>query len=278
MTPAITVRDVGVRFFLQHMRSPTVHSGIVRFLRGNIKPEEFWALRHITFQVPKGSVLGVIGANGSGKSTLLRVLSRILQPDEGELELRGRVRSLISLGAGFQQALSGLENIYYNGMLLGETREQIDRRLDEIISFSDLGNRIDTPVATYSSGMKARLAFSIAVHLEPEIIVLDEVIGVGDAVFRQRSTEKMRELITSGATVVMVQHNMGAIVDLCTECMWLEKGAIKLTGEPLGVVNAYLDSRGLDPMTREDAANAAVDEDPRPRTRRDAPIVPRTSG
>jgi ABC-type polysaccharide/polyol phosphate transport system ATPase subunit len=246
--PALVARDVGVKFMLQHMRSPTVHSRIVRFLRGNQSPEEFWALRNVSFEVPKGTVFGIIGANGSGKSTMLRVLGRILKPDEGEIELHGRVSSLISLGAGFHPSLSGHENIFYNGMLLGLSRAELERKLDEIIEFSELGNRIDTPVGTYSSGMKARLAFSIAVHVEPEIVVLDEVIGVGDAQFRQRSEEKMRELLYGGATVVMVQHNMSAIVSMCTETMWLEKGAIKMRGQPLEVVNSYLASRKLPPI------------------------------
>ncbi|MGH2795955.1 MAG: ABC transporter ATP-binding protein [Actinomycetota bacterium] len=245
---AIRVRDLGVRFFLRHQRAPTVHSGIVRHLKRRGQPEQFWALRNVTFDVPKGRVFGIIGANGSGKSTMLRVLSRILAPDEGEMEIRGQVSSLLSLGAGFQVELTGLENITYNGMLLGLSRPEIERRKDAIIDFSGLGDRIDTPVRTYSTGMRARLGFSVAVHVDPEILVVDEVLVVGDARFRERCAEKVHELFTAGATVIMVQHNLEAVLQMCQECMWLQSGSVRQLGEPLDVVNAYLASQDLPSM------------------------------
>lgn len=245
MKPAIAVRDLGIRFFLSHYRNPTVHSGLVRFLRGRRKPEEFWALRHVSFEVPVGSVLGIIGSNGSGKSTMLRVLSRILAPDEGEIEIRGRVSSLISLGAGFQPNLSGIENIFYNGMLLGLSRAEIDRKLQSIVEFTDLGDRIDTPIGTYSSGMRARLGFSIAIHVEPEIVVVDEVLAVGDAKFKEKCKTKFEELFARGATVVMVQHSMEAILELCAQCLWIDRGTLRMApAEPEDVVRAYLESQG----------------------------------
>lgn len=254
-TDAIRAKDVGIRFFVSHQRSPTVHSGLVRFLKRRPRAQEFWALRGVTFDVPVGRVFGIIGANGSGKSTLLRALARIYSPDEGEIMVRGKVSSLITLGAGFQPQLSGLENITYNGLLLGLSRSDVAARLDKIIEFADLGSFIDAPVRTYSSGMRARLGFSVAVHVEPEVLIVDEVLVVGDAQFRQRCSEKMKELFNQGTTVVMVQHNMEAIVQMCHEVMWLEKGSIRMLGEPYDVVNSYLESRGL-PQLDQKAASA----------------------
>jgi ABC-type polysaccharide/polyol phosphate transport system ATPase subunit len=197
-------------------------------------------------------VFGIIGSNGSGKSTLLRTLARIYFPDEGDLEIRGKVSSLITLGAGFQLELTGMENIYYNGMIMGLSKAEIEKKKDAIIDFADIGAFINEPVRTYSSGMRARLGFSVAVHVDPQILVVDEVLVVGDAAFRQRGADKMRELFKKGTTVVMVQHNMDVIVELCQRVMWLDKGHIQTIGEPLEVVNAYLTSRNLPPLQPPD--------------------------
>lgn len=248
---AIRGEDVGVRFHIRH-HTPTVHSGLVRFLKKGPKPDEFWALRHIDFEIPQGSVFGFIGANGSGKSTMLRAIARIYHPDEGSLQVRGKVSNLISLGAGFEKTLSGMENITYNGMLLGLTRQEIERKREAIIEFADIGKFINAPVRTYSSGMRARLGFSIAVHVDPEILVVDEVLVVGDAAFRQKCSEKIRELFGNGATVVMVQHNMDVIVEMCQKVMWLDKGQCRMEGDPLTVANVYLESRGLPPIEPEE--------------------------
>ncbi|MGZ6494073.1 MAG: ABC transporter ATP-binding protein [Actinomycetota bacterium] len=253
---AISVRDLGLRFYIRsHQSAPTVHSGIVRFLKHRAAPKEFWALRHVSFDVPRGTVMGVIGSNGSGKSTLLRVLARIYAPDEGELRIRGKISSLITLGAGFQANLSGIENIQYNGLLLGLSRDEIEAKLDSIIDFADLGDFINAPVRTYSSGMRARLGFSVAVHVDPEILVVDEVLAVGDAKFRQRCAQKMHELFSSGTTVVMVQHSMEAIMEMCQRCMWLDKGTMRAIGEPDDVIRAYLENQGL-PMIERGASFA----------------------
>jgi ABC-type polysaccharide/polyol phosphate transport system ATPase subunit len=244
--PAIRVRDVGLRFLIRsHNAPPTVHARIVRFAKRRPPPREFWALRNITFDVQRGSVMGIIGSNGSGKSTLLRVLARIYAPDEGELRIRGKISSLITLGAGFQPNLSGLENIHYNGLLLGLSRQEIERKLDSIVEFADLGEFIEAPVRTYSSGMRARLGFSVAIHVDPEILVVDEVLVVGDAKFRQRCIDKMNELFREGTTVAMVQHNLDAILEMCHECMWLDKGRIREIGKPYDVVKHYLEAQGL---------------------------------
>jgi len=243
---AIRVRNLGLRFYIRSLQAaPTVHAGVVRFLKHRAPSKEFWALRNVSFDVPRGSVLGVIGANGSGKSTLLRVLARIYAPDEGELQIRGKISSLITLGAGFQANLSGMENIHYNGLLLGLTRQEIQQKLNSIVEFAELGDFINAPVRTYSSGMRARLGFSVAVHVDPEILVVDEVLAVGDARFRKRCADKMRELFTSGTTVVMVQHSMEAIMEMCHSCMWLDKGSIKQSGSTLDVIKSYLDNQGL---------------------------------
>jgi ABC-type polysaccharide/polyol phosphate transport system ATPase subunit len=244
--PAIRVRDVGLKFLIRSHNAPaTVHSGLVRFIKNRPPPREFWALRHVSFDVPQGSVIGIIGSNGSGKSTLLRILARIYAPDEGELRIRGKVSSLITLGAGFQPNLSGHENIQYNGLLLGLTRQQIERKLESIVEFADLGDFINAPVRTYSSGMRARLGFSVAIHVDPEILVVDEVLVVGDAKFRKRCADKMRDLIAKGATVAMVQHNMDAILQMCQEVMWLDKGQGKEMGRPYDTVKHYLEAQGL---------------------------------
>jgi ABC-type polysaccharide/polyol phosphate transport system ATPase subunit len=254
--PAIRARDLGIRFFLRYQSRSTVHSGIVRFLKSKPKPKEFWALRNVSFEVEPGEVFGIIGANGSGKSTLLRTLSRIYYPDEGELEIHGKVSSLISLGAGFQPELTGLQNIYYNGMILGLSRSEIDEKQASIIDFAGIDEFIDAPVRTYSSGMRARLGFSVAVHVDPEVLVVDEVLVVGDAAFRQRCIDKMEELMRKGATVVMVQHNLEAVIQMCHRVMWLDKGVTQQIGEPQKVINEYLASRGLPPIEQSPITTA----------------------
>ena len=260
--PAVRVRNVGLRFLIRSHNAPaTVHSGLVRFVKSRPAPTEFWALRNVSFDIPRGSVLGIIGSNGSGKSTLLRILARIYAPDEGELHIRGKVSSLITLGAGFQANLSGMENIRYNGLLLGLTKQEIERKLDSIVDFADLGEFIHRPVRTYSSGMRARLGFSVAIHVDPEILVVDEVLVVGDAKFRKRCADKMKDLIAKGATVAMVQHNMDAILQMCDQCMWLEKGTMREIGAPYDTVKHYLEAQGL-PMIEVPADITRVADSP----------------
>jgi lipopolysaccharide transport system ATP-binding protein len=251
--PAIVATDLGVRFTIRRIRTDNVHSGIVRFLKGRAPAEEFWALRHVSFDVPVGTSFGIIGSNGSGKSTLLRALSRIMAPDEGELEIRGRTSSLISLGAGFEPQLSGRENIYFNGQLLGMSRAQITDRIDDIIGFAELRDDfINAPVKTYSSGMRARLGFSVAIHVDPDILIVDEVLTVGDAKFRNKCRLKFEELFERGTTVVMVQHNLDMIADLCSRVMWLERGELMEVGEPEPVIRAYVEHQGLEWEPRPD--------------------------
>ncbi len=201
-----------------------------------------WALRHVSFDVPQGSVLGIIGKNGAGKSTLLKILSRVTEPTEGYAEIRGRVGSLLEVGTGFHPELTGRENIYLNGAILGMRREEIDRKFDEIVEFSEIGRFLDTPVKRYSSGMYVRLAFAVAAHLEPEILVVDEVLAVGDAAFQRKCLGRMSDVAQGGRTVLFVSHNMSAILNLTKEAIVLEKGQIVFRGPTPEAVDYYLSS------------------------------------
>jgi ABC-type polysaccharide/polyol phosphate transport system ATPase subunit len=200
----------------------------------------FWALRNVSFELKEGEVLGVIGHNGAGKSTLLKILSRITEPSDGEITIQGRVSSLLEVGTGFHPDLSGRDNIYMNGTILGMTKKEIDGKLDEIVEFSGISKHIDTPVKRYSSGMTVRLAFSVAAHLEPEILIIDEVLAVGDAEFQKKCLGKMKDVSGQGRTVLFVSHNMPAVQTLCTKALWLQKGQVKEIGNTHTVATNYL--------------------------------------
>ena len=203
--------------------------------------EEFWALKNVSFEVAEGEVIGIIGRNGAGKSTLLKVLSRITEPTTGRVTLRGRVASLLEVGTGFHPELSGRENIYLNGAILGMRRAEILRKFDEIVAFAEIEKFLDTPVKRYSSGMYVRLAFAVAAHLEPEILIVDEVLAVGDAEFQRKCLGKMEEVSKrDGRTVLVVSHNMGVVTNLCTRALWLDQGSIRDQGRPEAVVGHYL--------------------------------------
>lgn len=202
--------------------------------------EDFWALRDVSFEVRHGEVLGIIGRNGAGKSTLLKLLSRITQPTEGVISMRGKVSSLLEVGTGFHPELSGRDNIYLNGAILGMRKAEVKARLDDIVEFSGIEHHLDTPVKRYSSGMRVRLGFAVAAHLEPEILIVDEVLSVGDADFQRKSMGKMKESTVSGRTVLFVSHNMTAMRSLCSRVLWLENGRVRMTGPTQEVVNAYL--------------------------------------
>jgi lipopolysaccharide transport system ATP-binding protein len=204
--------------------------------------QEIWALRDVSFNVREGEALGVIGRNGAGKSTLLKVLTRITTPSSGQAIIRGRVGSLLEVGTGFNPELTGRENIFLNGSILGMKRREIQRKLNEIVEFSGIEKFVDTPVKRYSSGMYVRLAFSVAAHLEPEILLVDEVLAVGDAEFQQRCLGRMEDFSGGGRTVLFVSHNMQAINQLCDRVIWLEGGTIAAEGEPSEVVSSYLHS------------------------------------
>jgi lipopolysaccharide transport system ATP-binding protein len=201
----------------------------------------FWALKDINFEVQQGEVLGIIGHNGAGKSTLLKLLSRITEPTTGSITLKGRVAALLEVGTGFHQDLTGRENIYMNGTILGMTRKEIDRKLDEIVDFSGVEKHLDTPVKFYSSGMKVRLGFAVAAHLEPEILIIDEVLAVGDAEFQKKCLGKMRSVAGEGRTVLFVSHNMAAVSNLCHKCFLLSKGKRIFQGETNETIKYYME-------------------------------------
>jgi lipopolysaccharide transport system ATP-binding protein len=208
--------------------------------------EEFWALKDVSFEVKRGEVLGIIGRNGAGKSTLLKILSRITEPTEGRVLLRGRVASLLEVGTGFHPELTGRENIYLNGAILGMTRAEIRRKFDEIVAFAEVEKFLDTPVKRYSSGMYVRLAFAVAAHLEPEILIVDEVLAVGDAEFQQKCLGKMDEVSRrQGRTVLFVSHNVGILGKLCSTAIWLDRGSICESGASQAVIREYLSRGGL---------------------------------
>lgn len=227
---------------LNAVKAPLKNFHNIRNLR-NYKADEdsiFWALKDVSFDVQEGEVLGIVGHNGAGKSTLLKILSRITEPSSGRITITGRVSSLLEVGTGFHPDLTGRENIYMNGTILGMRKREIDSKLDEIIAFSGITSHIDTPVKRYSSGMTVRLAFSVAAHLEPEILIIDEVLAVGDAEFQKKCLGKMNAVAKQGRTVLFVSHNMPAVQTLCTRGLLLAKGSVKEIGAPSDIIVEYL--------------------------------------
>ena len=206
-----------------------------------LKEQEFWALRDINFEIGKGEAVGIIGHNGAGKSTMLKHLSGIMKPTRGKIEVNGRLSALIEVGAGFHQDLTGRENVFLNGVILGMSRAEIRSKFDEIVEFSGLQDFIDTPVKRYSSGMFARLGFSVAVHMEPDILIIDEVLSVGDFVFQSKGVEKMRAVLKSGATVIFVSHNLRAVADLCDRALLMKKGQLVEDGPTSHVIHTYME-------------------------------------
>jgi lipopolysaccharide transport system ATP-binding protein len=217
-------------------------TGVVRRNRKGIDQQTIWGLKDVSFDVQHGDVIGIVGANGAGKSTLLKILSRITEPTTGHAELHGRAGSLLEVGTGFHSELTGRENVYLNGAILGMKKSDIDRKFDEIVAFAETGKFIDTPVKHYSSGMQMRLAFAVAAHLEPEILIIDEVLAVGDLNFQNKCLGKMKDVATEGRTVLFVSHNMGAVTNLCTSALWLNGGTIVARGEVGDTVAAYIQS------------------------------------
>jgi lipopolysaccharide transport system ATP-binding protein len=239
----IALRDVVGREISNFVRKATDVVRGRQVVQGD-EVEEFWALRDVSFEVKQGEVLGIIGRNGAGKSTLLKILSRIVEPTEGRILLRGRVSSLLEVGTGFHPELTGRENIFLNGAILGMTQREIRRKFDEIVAFADVEKFLDTPVKHYSSGMYVRLAFAVAAHLEPEILIVDEVLAVGDVEFQKKCLGKMNEVSRNqGRTVLFVSHSMDAILKLCTRGIIFESGSIRRIGDIKTVVSDYLSTQ-----------------------------------
>lgn len=249
-TPIIEVKNISKFYTLMHnepygtLRDTMVEIAKKPFKLFNknqkIEKEKFWALKDISFSVQKGERIGIIGRNGAGKSTLLKIISQITDPTEGQITLHGRVASLLEVGTGFHPELSGRENIYLNGAILGMKQSEIRKKFDEIVAFSEIEKFLDTPVKRYSSGMYVRLAFAVAAHLEPEILIVDEVLAVGDVQFQKKCLGKMEDVAKSGRTILFVSHNLAAIKQLCTKSILLDHGKISATGPSPEVIEKYL--------------------------------------
>ena len=242
--PAIVVDHVSKRFRMYRERSRSLKQTVLQGRRARY--EEFWALKDVAFEIPQGSTFGLIGENGSGKSTLLKCVAKILRPDSGTITTTGRLAALLELGSGFHPELSGRENVYLNGSILGLSKRDIDRRFDGIVDFAGVEAFIDQPVKNYSSGMYVRLGFSVAINVDPEILLVDEVLAVGDAAFQEKCMEKFAEYRNSGRTVVVVSHAVGQLRNLCDHIAWLEHGELKEVGLPGTVVDDYVDKTHVD--------------------------------
>ncbi len=236
---AIKVKNVGMRFNLSQERVDNLKEYVIKLIKRDLRYNEFWALRDISFEVKKGERLGVLGLNGSGKSTLLKIVSGVLKPTKGTIETRGKVAPLLELGAGFSNQYTGRENIYLYGAVLGYSKEFLDEKFDEIVDFSGLGEFIDVPIKNYSSGMKSRLGFSIATVVEPDILILDEVLSVGDKKFRRKSEKKILDMFDKGVTVLFVSHSLEQVQRLCDKAIILEGGHIVAKGPVDKVARIY---------------------------------------
>jgi lipopolysaccharide transport system ATP-binding protein/teichoic acid transport system ATP-binding protein len=253
----IRVEDVSVTYRTSLEKAPTLKSTLLRLGRRERVIREIEALKNVSFSVPNGKVLGVVGANGAGKSTLMRTVAGILPPTSGRVEVHGRVSTLLSLGVGFNRKLTGRQNVVLGGLAAGLTRAELAEKYDEIVDFAELEDFMDMPMRTYSSGMYGRLAFAVAVTMHPDVLIIDEALSVGDARFRRKSFERMRELCGEDRTILLVSHALGSIEKLCDEAIWMDKGQMRMWDEPHAVVEAYTDFLGVreeeeDPVTMED--------------------------
>ncbi|RPF42140.1 ABC-2 type transport system ATP-binding protein/lipopolysaccharide transport system ATP-binding protein [Hydrogenoanaerobacterium saccharovorans] len=235
----IRVDNISMLFNMSTERVDNIKEYVVRLFKGNLHFQQFWALQNISFHLDKGDALGIVGLNGSGKSTLLKLIAGVLKPTKGSIAIYGNIAPLIELGAGFDADLSARENIFLNGAILGYSHDYMEKRFDSIIKFAELENFIDIPIKNYSSGMTARLGFAIATMNQPDILILDEVLAVGDYKFQEKSFARTKEIIDKGATVLFVSHSIDQVQKLCNKALWLEKGQIKMLGDSKTVCEAY---------------------------------------
>lgn len=235
----IEVKDVSIKFDLSSDRINTLKEMIIKLITKKIKFDEFWALQNVSFQIEKGDVLGIVGNNGAGKSTLLKVISGIMKPTKGKAISYGNIVPMLELGSGFDFELSGKENIFLNGAILGYSEEFLNEKYDEIVEFSELGDFINVPLRNYSSGMVMRLAFSIATVVNPEILIVDEILAVGDAAFQEKSKRKMLEMMGGGTTVLFVSHMLPQIREMCSKVLWLEHGKVVAFGDTKEICDKY---------------------------------------
>lgn len=242
MEKIIEVNDVSMQFTLNKDKITSLKEFVVKLLKRQLKFETFQALKNVSFDVYKGEVVGLIGHNGAGKSTLLKIISGIMKPTTGIVSVNGNIVPMLELGSGFDMDMTGRENIYLNGTIMGYSKKFLDTKFDEIVEFSELKEFLDVPLRNYSSGMIARLAFSIATIVNPEILIVDEILSVGDFDFQRKSFNKMNELLTGGATVLLVNHNVDVIKEMCNRVVWMEHGEVKMVGKPDEVCDIYLSS------------------------------------
>lgn len=246
MATMIKVNDVSMRFNLGIEKNFSLKQGFINFFKRKKKEKnEFWALSDVSFEVEKGEVIGFVGTNGAGKSTLLKVIAGVMKPTKGNVEVYGNICPMIELGAGFDMDLTARENIYLNGAVMGYSKQFIDTKFDEIVEFSELKDFLEVPVKNFSSGMVARLAFSIATVVDPEILIVDEILSVGDMAFQQKSENKMRSMIGGGTTVLFVSHSIEQIKKICDRAVWIEHGVVQMVGKSEDVCEAYKKSLGL---------------------------------
>ncbi|WP_210424412.1 ABC transporter ATP-binding protein [Gephyromycinifex aptenodytis] len=236
---AVSVQHLSITYRTTFERVPTFKNAIVRAGRGERALVEVEAVKDVSFDVPNGTSLGIIGANGAGKSTIMRALAGILPPTTGRVEVWGRASTLLALGVGFNSMLSGRENVILGGLASGLTRKEVEERADAVAEWAELGDYIDAPMRTYSSGMFSRLAFSVAVHMKPDILMIDEALSAGDAAFREKANAKMDELRGSARAVFLVSHGLSSIRDMCNDCIWLHKGQVMMHGKPNDCIDAY---------------------------------------
>jgi homopolymeric O-antigen transport system ATP-binding protein len=237
----VFLQDVSVRYRLPKERIRSVKEFVVKSFKSRIEYEEFWALRNITFQVAPGKMLGVIGRNGAGKSTLLKLIARVMKPISGTVRVQGKVGPMIELGGGFDHELSGRENVYLFGSILGISRREMDKKFDVIAEFSELGDHMEAPLRAYSSGMIARLGFAVVMAVEPDIMILDEILAVGDTAFQEKCHAHIAKFRRAGGTILFVSHNLGQVLNFCDQALWLEQGKMKGWGDTAMVVRQYLD-------------------------------------
>lgn len=235
----IKIQDVSMRFRLSNDRISSLKEFVTTALRGKLQYNEFEALKHISFNVNSGETIGIIGRNGSGKSTLLKIIAGILKPTQGSVEVYGNIVPMLELGSGFDMDLTGRENIYLNGAILGYSEDFLKAKFNEIVDFSELGEFINVPIRNYSSGMLMRLAFSVAAMVEPEILIADEILAVGDEAFQHKSMSRMKEMMESGTTVLLVSHSLDQIREVCDRAIWIDQGQIKMMGKTEEVCAAY---------------------------------------
>ena len=237
--PVVSVSDVSITYRTSFEKRPTLRDAVVRLGRGQKTVREVEAVKNVSFDVKQGTVMGIIGSNGAGKSTLVRAIAGILPPTTGRIEVRGKVSTLLALGVGFNPSMSGQENVLLGGLAAGYTRDEIAKRYEEIADFAELGDFMEMPMKTYSSGMFSRLAFAVAVHMEPDILLVDEALSAGDAKFKEKAAAKMQALVAEARTMFLVSHALGTVTEMCNDAIWLNKGSLMMRGEPLDVVKEY---------------------------------------